>query len=85
VNANIDIFQLGIIILTDLLKIKNKSISDNKLIDELIIYLIEEVLTEVHINKPNINNIYTQFKNICKKHNITDDILVNINDNISDI
>jgi serine/threonine protein kinase len=88
VNANIDIFQLGIIILTDLLKIKKKPILDNKLIDELIIFIIDEILTEININKLNINNIYIQFKNICKKHNITDDILISINNidnNMTDI
>jgi serine/threonine protein kinase len=80
VNANIDIFQLGIILYMDLLKIKKKAIIDNKLIDELIIYIIEGILTKVHINKPNINNIYIEFKKICKKYNITDSILTSIND-----
>jgi serine/threonine protein kinase len=79
VNSQIDIFEFGIILLNDLQIIRKKDKQYIKLIDELIIYILENMLNLNSLERKQIDQAYEDFKNICKKYNITDSELISSN------
>jgi serine/threonine protein kinase len=76
-NKKFDVFQLGIILLNDLLYMRYIEIKYTELIDELIKYIFENMLTVYSFDRKNINDAYSDFVGICMNYDINDTTLIN--------
>jgi serine/threonine protein kinase len=80
-NIQFDVFQLGILLLTDLVIIKTSNVefTYSILIDELINYILDNMLAPFSMYRKNIQDSYDDYKRICMSYNILLDDIRSIN------
>jgi serine/threonine protein kinase len=80
-NILFDVFELGILLLSDLLIIKtsNVDLAYNILIDELINYILDNMLSPFSAYRKTIDDAYDDYKKICMNYNISLEDLRSVN------
>jgi serine/threonine protein kinase len=82
INYKTDVFAFGVLLKIDLTRLLAVDKQNEILINELIEYILTNMLNINSFHRPNINDAYIQFKNICNSHNIDSSFLYNINEKL---
>jgi hypothetical protein len=85
INYKADVFALGVLLKMDLTRLLAIDEQNEILINELIEYILTNMLNINSFHRPNINDAYIQFKKICNSHNIGNTFLYNINDKLQSL
>jgi serine/threonine protein kinase len=76
INSKTDVFQLGIILLEDLLIVRSNQIPHISLIEKLIVYILENMLNIYSVERKTISEAYNDFVNICINYDVNDKALI---------
>jgi len=81
INYKTDVFALGVLLKIDLERLLQIDKQNEHIINELISYILSDILIINSYHRHDINQAYINFKNICKRYNVDDIYLYSINDN----